>query len=419
MANSAQIKLIKKGLRGWNAWRRENPNAAIDLSEAKLFEVDLSEATLSRGANLSGANLRGAKLSRAKLIRADLSGADLSKADFSLANLREANLSEANLDETLLSGVDLIGAKLVRANLSGALIIRADLHQADLSGARLSRANLREVDLREATLIGASLREAILIGALLRGAKLAEVDLIGATLFRADLSEAVLSGDMSAAEVGWTIFGDNDLSTVKGLDTIVHSGPSTIGVDTLFKSGGRIPEVFLRGAGVPDDFITFIPSLFGRAIEFYSCFISYSHQDEKFSQRLHSRMRSENLRVWYASEDMKGGRKLHEEIFSAIQIHDKVLLVLSENSMKSEWVMTEIRRARKVEREENRRKLFPIRLVDFDAVQKWECFDADSGKDLAVELREYYIPDFSNWKEHDAFEIEFSKLLRDLKTTET
>lgn len=80
--------------------------------------------------------------------------------------------------------------------------------------------------------------------------------------------------------------------------------------------------------------------------------------------------------------------------------------------------MTEIRRARKVEREESRRKLFPIRLVDFEAIQKWECFDTDTSKDLAVHLREYYIPDFSNWKDHDAFEAEFSKLLRDLRATE-
>jgi len=130
-------------------------------------------------------------------------------------------------------------------------------------------------------------------------------------------------------------------------------------------------------------------------------------------------MRSENLRVWYAPEDMKGGRKLHEEIFRAIQVHDKLLLVLSEHSMKSEWVTTEIRGARRVEREEKRRKLFPIRLVNFETIQKWECFDADSGKGLAVELREYYIPDFSNWKDHDAFEREFAKLLRDLRATET
>ena len=27
---------------------------------------------------------------------------------------------------------------------------------------------------------------------------------------------------------------------------------------------------------------------------------------------------------------------------------------------------------------------------------------------MAVELRKYYIPDFSNWKDHDAFETEFA-----------
>ena len=129
-------------------------------------------------------------------------------------------------------------------------------------------------------------------------------------------------------------------------------------------------------------------------------------------------MQSENLRVWYAPEDMKGGRKLHEEIFRAIQIHDKLLLVLSESSMKSEWVIDRNSQGQEGRAGRNRRKLFPIRLVDFEAIQRWECFDADSGKDLAVELREYYIPDFSNWKDHDAFEAEFAKLLRDLKAEE-
>jgi hypothetical protein len=113
---------------------------------------------------------------------------------------------------------------------------------------------------------------------------------------------------------------------------------------------------------------------------------------------------------------MKGGEKIHEQIFSAIQVHDKLLLILSKESMASEWVATEIRRARRVEREQNRRKLFPIRLVDFDRIKQWECFDADTGKDLAVELREYFIPDFSNWKDHDAFEAAFARLLKDLKT---
>ena len=47
-----------------------------------------------------------------------------------------------------------------------------------------------------------------------------------------------------------------------------------------------------------------------------------------------------------------------------------------------------------------------------------ECFDADRGKDLAVELRKYFIPDFSHWKEHDLFDAAFARLLKDLRAEE-
>jgi len=130
-------------------------------------------------------------------------------------------------------------------------------------------------------------------------------------------------------------------------------------------------------------------------------------------------MRDEKLRVWFAPEDVKGGEKLYEQIERAIQLHDRLLLVLSESSMQSEWVITEIQRARETEIKEGRRKLFPISIGEFDKVKAWRRFDADTGKDLAKEVREYFIPDFSNWKEHDAFEQAFARLLRDLKDEET
>jgi hypothetical protein len=76
--------------------------------------------------------------------------------------------------------------------------------------------------------------------------------------------------------------------------------------------------------------------------------------------------------------------------------------------------MTELRKARKAERQRGKRKLFPVRLVDKETLRDWECFDADGGQDLAVELREYFIPDFSNWKDHDAF----ARLLKDLRAEE-
>lgn len=91
-------------------------------------------------------------------------------------------------------------------------------------------------------------------------------------------------------------------------------------------------------------------------------------------------------------------------------------MILSPNSMTSEWVETDIRKARKRERAEKKRVLFPVRLVSFEAIRDWELFDADEGKDLATEIREYYIPDFSAWKTHDLYQKEFGKLLRDLRT---
>ena len=129
-------------------------------------------------------------------------------------------------------------------------------------------------------------------------------------------------------------------------------------------------------------------------------------------------MVEEKLRVWFAPEDIQGGKLIHEQIDRAIQVHDRLLLVVSEHSMTSNWVRREISRAREAELKENRRKLFPIRITDFNAMQHWEYLNPGTGEDLAEEIRRYFIPDFSNWKDHDSFEKGFARLLRDLKAGE-
>jgi hypothetical protein len=190
--------------------------------------------------------------------------------------------------------------------------------------------------------------------------------------------------------------------------------PSSLGVDTIYKSKGGIPESFLRGAGVPDDLIKFLPSRVGPG-KFYSCFISYSHKDEEFCTRLHSRMQAEHLRAWRAASDMPGGEKLHEEIETQIPNFDKFLLVVSPHSMESDWVKTEIRIALKAAEKTGKPKPFPIRLCDIETVKEWKFFDADRGRDLAADIRAYHIPDFSKWKDGDAFESAFARLLKDLR----
>jgi hypothetical protein len=231
----------------------------------------------------------------------------------------------------------------------------------------------------------------------------------------ADLTFAKLNGaDLSGAIFLETAFNSVDLSGVKGLDTSVHQGPSFIDVRTLARSG-PLPLPFVRGCGLPDQFIDYIPSLFNQAIEFYSCFISYSTKDQNFADRLHSDLQNKGVRCWFAPHQMAAGKKIQEQIDEAIRVYERLLLILSPNSMESEWVKTEIAKARRREVLEKRRILFPVRLVDFETLRGWECFDADAGKDSAREIREYYIPDFSNWQDHDSYQAEFAKLVRDLK----
>jgi hypothetical protein len=276
-------------------------------------------------------------------------------------------------------------------------------------------ANLIEVDLSKATLVRANLSSPDLRGADLPGADLAGADLTIANLWGALLDESSFEG----VEIGYTIFGNNDLSMVKGLGTVEHSGPSTIGIDTLFRSNGNIPESFMRGAGVPDAFITFAKSLVTNLIQYYSCFISYSTKDQDFADRLYADLQNKGVRCWFAPHDVQGGRKLHEQIDEAIRLHDKLLLILSPHSMASEWVKTEIAKARMREVRDQRRVLFPIRLAPFATLRDWECFDADTGKDSAREIREYFIPDFSNWKDHDSYQEAFQRLISDLKASDT
>lgn len=293
--------------------------------------------------------------------------------------------------------------------------IRPDLGEADLFGANLSGANLHGADLfganlSEANLHGADLSGADLSGADLRSAKLSEANLIKANLIEADLSRANLSeANLSEIYCSFTIFGGVDLSQAKGLETVKHEAPSTISIDTIYYSNGNIPEVFLRGAGVPDTFITFMKSLTSQAIDFYSCFISHSSKDTAFAERLYADLQSNGVRCWYAPHDMEIGAPILNEIDKAIRVHDKMLLILSENSVSSRWVEHEVLSAttKEFQQERDKRTLFPVRL---------DSAVMDTGVQWARNLKDTrHIADFTGWKDHDSYKKAFDKLLRDLK----
>ena len=98
MADKEHVALLKQGVEAWNQWRRENPHARPDLSQA----------------NLSGAHLYEADLSHTNLFWADLANANLHKANFSGASLFGANLCGANLHQAHLCDADLSDTGLDR-----------------------------------------------------------------------------------------------------------------------------------------------------------------------------------------------------------------------------------------------------------------------------------------------------------------
>jgi TIR domain/Pentapeptide repeats (8 copies) len=312
---------------------------------------------------------------------------------------RETNQrAPLQLIEADLKGLVLNGANLWFADVTG-----ADLRNTQMQDARLWRAVMRGADLR-----GADLRSAQLDGADLSGADLRGADLQRAHLHGATFNECVVgNANLMNASIGLTVWINVDLSEARGLDTIHHVAPSVIGVETLYLSHGKIPDIFLRGCGLPESIVTYVGSLMGRALEYFSCFISFTNADDDFTERLYNDLQAAGVRCWRWREDARWGRALMGEIDRAIRVYDKLIVVCSEHSLNAEPVIREIERALKREQREGKEVLFPIRLDD-------AVFASDHH--LQADLASRYIGDFRDWRTPASYWAALARLIRDLRS---
>ncbi len=139
----------------------------------------------------------------------------------------------------------------------------------------------------------------------------------------------------------------------------------------------------------------------------FTCFISYSSHDHTFAEKLHADLERHGVQCWFAPHDMKIGDKIRQRIEDSIQEHDKLLLVLSEHSVESVWVESEVETAFEKERQQKWLVLFPIRLDDSVMQTRYAW---------AAEIRRTRnIGDFRGWTQPDAYQQALNRLLRDLE----
>lgn len=95
-------------------------------------------------------------------------------------------------------------------------------------------------------------------------------------------------------------------------------------------------------------------------------------------------------------------------IDDSIRAYDKLLLILSKNSVSSQWVEQEVETALAKERELGSDPvLFPIRLDDaiMNIKAGWGAFIMNTRN----------IGDFTDWRNHSSYKKAFERLLRDLE----
>jgi hypothetical protein len=150
--------------------------------------------------------------------------------------------------------------------------------------------------------------------------------------------------------------------------------------------------------------------------QFQTVFISHSHRDHDLVARLNLALRERGIRTWFSQDDLDAGTKIHEAVFEAIASFDRLIVVLSESSIRSQWVIAEMQRAMRRQREEKRDILFPVSLLPYNRLRDWTCFDADTGSDIAVELRQYLIPVLTNPESEAEFKKFVNAIVRGLST---
>lgn len=96
----------------------------------------------------------------------------------------------------------------------------------------------------------------------------------------------------------------------------------------------------------------------------YDLFISYSHNDKPFVDRLVFDLEQHEIKVWLDQKNIAVGDSMTDSIRKGIDNSKYFAIIISENSRKSEWVKREVDIATNQEIDNKNVKVLPIKVHD-------------------------------------------------------
>ncbi|MDQ4025349.1 MAG: toll/interleukin-1 receptor domain-containing protein [Actinomycetota bacterium] len=322
---------------------------------------------------------------------ADLSGADLRDSAFYGCSFANADFSSAILTGARFEHTDLVGANLYGAALSGATFFRAALTNVDL----------RAADCNEAMFLGVPCQGADLRWAKFVFSVFANVDSTGARF--------------DHTRVAGVSFCNVDIGSFCEATSMVHGSPSFVDAQTVMQSY-RHPRLksFMIDCGVPELFAEYMIDC-ARALGedalrelMQSTFISYGGPDEAFSRRLYDALRAHGVVVFFFPETARVGERIGDEVFNALQRHDRMILVCSRTSLDRPGVLNEIQETLDREaRDGGATYLIPV-MLDSYLLEEW----SEKQPVLAKRVKSRVAADF---RDSGSFDAALARLLAALR----
>ena len=417
MANKEHLEILECGVDFWNKWKKKSGNLVANLTNTEFESKDFEHF------DFSNTDFTSSSFNDSRFLEADFSNSILKETSFLDCHFKKNSFKSAILESSLIVFSTLASCDFLKSDCSYSRILNSKFTKCTFNNTKLDTAFLIENKFTDTEFYNSNLENSNLNGSSFLKCKLSHLSLLKSDFKSAYIIESLLRDcNIVGATFGNTYFSESILENNLNLESTHHNFPSSIDFKTIAYSS-NIPIEFLQGCGLTEWEIE-LSKLFryelenviindvlyrvydlraNKSIQIAPLFISYSHKDSIFVESLELKLKESGIRVWRDVHEATAGR-LETQIDRAIRHNPILLMILSKNSIESDWVQHEAREARNLEKELKRDVLCPIALDDSWKNSNWP-------KRLREQIEEYNILDFSDWQDGTKFSRKFSLLI--------